>query len=168
MVGAAAVGRGAGGHLCANGGRPRLLAQIHRLAERAHPGFPVSIYYAFKQAEGTNDGFVASTGWETFLDAVIQAGFCVSGTWPVRTERAGRMRVNDSNALASSIVLVCQVRKDNAPLATRREFLNALRAEAPSALRHLQRGNIAPVDLAQTAIGPGSGNLHPLFEGCRC
>ena len=128
---------------------------MHRLAEQSHSAFPTSIYYAFKQSEAKGDGGEASTGWETFLDAVIRAGFGVTGTWPVRTERSGRMIGNDTNALASSIVLVCRPRDPAAPVATRRQFLSALKAELPEALRQLQRGNIAPVDLAQAAIGPG-------------
>jgi putative DNA methylase len=129
---------------------------MRRLAVHAHPTFPVTIYYAFKQSESQNDGTgVSSTGWETFLHAVIGAGFAVNGTWPIRTERTGRMRGNASNALASSIVLVCRPRPAEAFTATRREFLTVLKAELPSALIHLQRGNIAPVDLAQAAIGPG-------------
>ena len=127
---------------------------MERLAKQAHPGFPVTIYYAFKQSE-TKDGGAASTGWETFLDAVIRAGLAVTGTWPVRTERSGRTIGIGTNALASSIVLVCRRRPANAPLATRREFLTALRTELPQALYLLQSGNIAPVDLAQAAIGPG-------------
>jgi putative DNA methylase len=127
---------------------------MHRLAEQAHPAFPVTIYYAFKQAENDVAG-TASTGWETFLDAVIRAGFATTGTWPMRTERGGRPRGFDSNALASSIILACRPRAINAPTVTRREFLSALKAELPIALIHLQRGNIAPVDLAQAAIGPG-------------
>ena len=129
---------------------------MRRLAEQSHPGFPVTIYYAFKQSETTKgDGASASTGWETFLDAVIRAGLGITGTWPVRTERSGRTIGIGTNALASSIVLVCRRRPGNAPLATRREFLTALRAELPQALNLLQSGNIAPVDLAQAAIGPG-------------
>jgi putative DNA methylase len=128
---------------------------MHRLAEQAHPAFPVTIYYAFKQAESDVAAGTVSTGWETFLDAVIRAGFATSGTWPMRTELGNRMRGTDSNALASSIVLVCRARAANAPTATRREFVAALKAELPVALTHLQRGNIAPVDLAQAAIGPG-------------
>ena len=126
------------------------------LAEQCHPGFPVTIYYAFKQAEASKgDGGSASTGWETFLDAVIRAGLGITGTWPVRTERGGRTIGIGTNALASSIVLVCRRRPPDAPLATRREFLSALRSELPNALHLLQSGNIAPVDLAQAAIGPG-------------
>ncbi len=129
---------------------------MHRLAEQAHPAFPVTIYYAFKQSE-TDDGDVGtvSTGWETFLDAVIRAGFATSGTWPMRTEMGNRTRAMTSNALASSIVLVCRKREATAPTATRRDFVAALKAELPQALAHLQAGNIAPVDLAQAAIGPG-------------
>ena len=128
---------------------------MHRIAEQAHPAFPVTIFYAFKQVETDTDEGTASTGWETFLDAVILAGFVATGTWPMRTELSNRMRSMDSNALASSIVLVCRPRAAAAPNATRREFLAALKAELPAALAHLQRGNIAPVDLAQAAIGPG-------------
>jgi len=128
---------------------------MHRLVGLAHPAFPVTIYYAFKQSESESDSGTASTGWETFLDAVIRAGFGISGTWPIRTERGARSIGIDTNALASSIVLVCRQRDASAPTATRREFVAALKAELPAALRHLQEGNIAPVDLAQAAIGPG-------------
>ena len=128
---------------------------MRRLAEQAHLGFPVTIYYAFKQSEKKGDEGTSSTGWETFLAAVIQSGFAVTGTWPMRTERGGRMIGIGTNALASSIVLVCRQRPSDAPLATRREFVEALKSELPVALAHLQRGNIAPVDLAQSAIGPG-------------
>jgi putative DNA methylase len=128
---------------------------MHRLVKQVHPAFPVTIYYAFKQSETENDSGTASTGWETFLDAVIHAGFAVSGTWPMRSELATRNRGRGANALASSIVLVCRSRPHDAPTATRREFLSALKAELPDALMHLQHGNIAPVDLAQAAIGPG-------------
>jgi putative DNA methylase len=128
---------------------------MHRIVEESHPAFPVTIYYAFKQSESSDVGGTASTGWETFLEAVISAGFGVTGTWPVRTEGKTRMRSMGSNALASSIVLVCRPTATRLPQATRREFLNALHAELPTALAHLQRGNIAPVDLAQAAIGPG-------------
>jgi putative DNA methylase len=128
---------------------------MHRLAEQAHLAFPVTIYYAFKQAESDGADGTASTGWDTFLDAVIRAGFAISGTWPMRTELSNRMIGSGTNALASSIVLVCRPRRTDAPTATRREFLTALKRELPEALMHLQRGNIAPVDLAQAAIGPG-------------
>lgn len=128
---------------------------MHRLAEQAHPAFPVTIYYAFKQSETSRDGGTASTGWETFLDAVIRSGLTVSGTWPMRTENQTRLVGMITNALASSIVIVCRRRAIAAPIATRREFVGALKSELPVALADLQRGNIAPVDLEQAAIGPG-------------
>ena len=128
---------------------------IERLAETAHAVFPVTIYYAFKQSESRTDGDRSSTGWETFLDAVIRTGFAITGTWPMRTELGNRMIGMGTNALASSIVLVCRKRPADAPVTTRRDFLTELKAELPSALTQLQRGNIAPVDLAQAAIGPG-------------
>lgn len=131
-----------------------MMQAMHRLAEQAHPAFPVTIYYAFRQAETDGDEGTASTGWDIFLDAVIRAGFAISGTWPMRTEYTGNLKTQRS-ALASSIVLVCRPRASDAPTATRREFHAALKAELPAGLAHLQRGNIAPVDLAQTAIGPG-------------
>ena len=129
---------------------------VQRLAEQAHPGFPVTIYYAFKQSETKGDAGTVSTGWETFLDAVIKAGFAITGTWPMRTELANRMTGADTNALASSIVLVCRQRPCRRALGHPPRLRH--RAEnrtAVSACTHLQRGNIAPVDLAQAAIGPG-------------
>jgi putative DNA methylase len=128
---------------------------MHRLASQTHPAFPVTIYYAFKQAESDDAEGTTNTGWDTFLAAVIEAGFAISGTWPMRTEGSGRMIAKGTNALASSIVLVCRPRAASATTATRRDFVTALKAELPEALAHLQRGNIAPVDLAQAAIGPG-------------
>jgi putative DNA methylase len=128
---------------------------IGRLSVRSHPAFPVTIYYAFRQSENRNGIGIASTGWETFLDAVSEAGFTISGTWPMRTELGNRMRGMETNALASSIVLVCRPRPAEAGTVTRREFVAVLKAELPEALRHLQASNIAPVDLAQAAIGPG-------------
>ena len=126
---------------------------LQRVAEQANPGCPVTIYYAFKQSEKKQaQGF--NSGWEIFLDAAIKAGFCISGTWPVQTEYTGNLKVN-MNALASSIVLVCRPRPTNAPTATLREFIETLKGELPEALRKMQAGNIAPVDLAQAAIGPG-------------
>jgi putative DNA methylase len=109
---------------------------MHRLTEQVHPAFPVTIYYAFKQSESDSNTGTASTGWETFLDAVIHAGFGISGTWPMRTELVGNLKKNVA-ALASSIVLVCRRREADAPSATRREFLTALKAELPAALAHL-------------------------------
>jgi putative DNA methylase len=128
---------------------------MRRLAEQSHVAFPVTIYYAFKQSETESDAGTSSTGWETFLDAVIQAGFAVSGTWPMRTELSNRMIGSGTNALASSIVLVCRTRAGDAPTVTRRDYVAALTRELPDAVAHLQHGNIAPVDLAQSAIGPG-------------
>jgi len=128
---------------------------MSRLSEQAHPSFPVTIYYAFKQSERRGATSTVRTGWETFLDAVIKSGFAITGTWPIRTELGNRMVGLGTNALASSIVLVCRPRSAEAQLATRREFLSALRAELPQALRLLQTGNVAPVDFAQAAIGPG-------------
>jgi putative DNA methylase len=137
---------------------------MHRLVEQSHPGFPVTIYYAFKQSESDDESGTSSTGWETFLDAVIRAGFAITGTWPTRTELANRMRSMESNALATSIVLVCRQRLAAATVATRRDFVTALKTELPQALAHLQRGNIAPVDLAQAAIGPGMA-VFTRFKG---
>jgi len=128
---------------------------MHRLAEQEHPAFPVTIYYAFKQLETKGLDGIARTGWETFLDAVIRANFAITGTWPMRSEQVHRMIGIGSNALASSIVLVCRPRPANMPTGTRRQLLTALKSELPVSLAHLQRGNIAPVDLAQAAIGPG-------------
>ena len=128
---------------------------MQRLAEQAHAAFPVTIYYAFKQSETNDIDGTTNTGWDTFLDAVIRAGFAITGTWPVRTEGAGRMIASGTNALASSVVLVCRPRVSDAPASSRRDFLSALKAELPIALAQLQAGNIAPVDLAQAAIGPG-------------
>ncbi len=134
---------------------------FERMCEAAHSDFPLTVYYAFKQSESEavdDSGIgltVASTGWETMLTGLMEAGFQITGTWPMRTESSGRMIGRGTNALASSIVLVCRPRPDTAPTATRREFLTALRRELPQALRELQQGNIAPVDLAQASIGPG-------------
>lgn len=121
---------------------------------------PVTIYYAFKQSEteSTNDvESTASTGWETMLSAIIRAGFSITGTWPMRTEMGSRMVASGTNALASSIVLVCRKRPDAAPMGTRRDFVMALKRELGPALDKLRSSNIAPVDLAQSAIGPGIG-----------
>ena len=128
---------------------------MHRLAKTSHPGFPVTIYYAFKQSESGSESEIVSTGWETFLDAVIRAGFGVTGTWPVRTERGARSVGLGTNALASSIVLVCRPCDPTATVSTRQAFMTELKRELVPALQQLQRGGIAPVDLAQAAIGPG-------------
>jgi putative DNA methylase len=131
-----------------------MIMAMRQLAGKTHPAFPVTIYYAFKQSETKDQEGTASTGWETFLEAVIRAGFAITGTWPIRTEYTGNLKKNVS-ALASSIVLVCRPRTGDAPVATRREFVSALKNELPVSLEYLQRSNIAPVDLAQAAIGPG-------------
>ena len=125
------------------------------IRERCSPEFPSSIFYAYKQQEEEREGRT-STGWETMLTALVKAGFEVIGTWPMRTEKLNRPNSFGANALASSIVLVCRPRSDDAPPAMRREFFDALEAELPAALDQLTReGHIAPVDLAQAAIGPG-------------
>jgi putative DNA methylase len=119
---------------------------------------PLTLFYAFKQTEDDGSGAaVVSTGWETMLEGLLRAGFAVTGTWPMRTELSSRMLSSGTNALASSIVLVCRPRAGEAPSTTRRQLLASLKAELPLALRRLQQGNIAPVDLAQAAIGPGMG-----------
>jgi putative DNA methylase len=127
--------------------------------------YPLSVFYAFKQTESEDDlaeeadfadeAVSVSTGWETMLDGLLKAGFIVTGTWPVRSELGNRNIARGTNALASSIVLVCRPRAAEAATATRKEFITALRTDLPDALRNLQRGNIAPVDLAQASIGPG-------------
>jgi putative DNA methylase len=116
--------------------------------------YPITVFYAFKQSEIVA-GDVASTGWEVLLEGMIRSGWEITATWPICTERAGRTRDIGSNALASSIVLACRARDDSAVAATRRGFLGALKTELPSALKNLQQGSVAPVDLAQAAIGPG-------------
>ena len=129
---------------------------FHLMRQHAHPDYPLTIYYAFKQSEkDKKDGGIASTGWETMLEGLLKASFQITGTLPMRTERAGGFRNKNRNALASSIVLVCRPRPDDASVVPRRNFIAALRRELPDALHHLQQGNIAPVDLAQAAIGPG-------------
>ena len=125
------------------------------IQERCSPEFPSSIFYAYKQQEEEREGR-ASTGWETMLSAIVSAGFEIVGTWPMRTEGSGRLNALATNALASSVVLVCRPRPHNAPAVTRRQFFDALEKELPAALDQLTReGHIAPTDLAQAAIGPG-------------
>jgi putative DNA methylase len=139
-------------------------AAFLRMHEVQNNEIPLTIYYAFKQSEtgedtdgndaANRDEVTVSTGWETMLTGLIRSGFSIHGTWPIRTEAVNALKKNVS-ALASSIVLVCRSRPHKAYLATRKEFITALRRELPDSLRNLQRGNIAPVDLAQAAIGPG-------------
>jgi putative DNA methylase len=132
-----------------------------RLAEQSNPAAPITIYYAFKQSETDNKSGTASTGWETFLEAVNRCGLQLTGTWPVRTEGAGRIRGQSSNALASSIVLVCRKRPTEAPAVSRREFIRELNTVLPEALDEMTKGSgddrspVAPVDLSQAIIGPG-------------
>lgn len=128
---------------------------MHRLANLSHVGLPVTIYYAYKQSETDSASGTASTGWETFLEAVVAAGFSITGTWPMRTENSSRRVGQGTNALASSIVLVCRKRPEDARRISRSDFLGRLRSEFPSAFTKLQAASIAPVDLAQAAIGPG-------------
>ena len=132
---------------------------IRNLAEQAHPAFPVTIYYAFKQSETKGKDGTSSTGWETFLAAVLEAGFAITGTWPIRTELARRMVGSGTNALASSIVLVCRRRAADAISISRREFLRELNEVMPVAFEEMTRGGVnspvAPVDLSQAIIGPG-------------
>jgi len=133
---------------------------LENIIKSAHPCFPITIYYAFKQSETEIQGTV-STGWERFLGALIDAGFQLSGTWPMRTEREARTRGIESNALASSIVLVCRKRPADSPTVSRREFIRELNANLPDALDEMTRGGVnspvAPVDLSQAIIGPGMG-----------
>ena len=133
-----------------------MTAAMRNLARQTHPAYPVTIYYAFKQGESNASG-TGNTGWETFLEAVIQAGFAITGTWPMRSEQAYRMIGMGANALASSIVLVCRKRDEGGgAVATKREFLAELKRVMPGKLEAMTEGGaIAPVDLAQAAIGPG-------------
>lgn len=134
---------------------------MKKLAEQAHLAFPATIYYAFKQSETDNDAGTASTGWETFLEAVNSAGFQLSGTWPMRTEMGNRQIAAGTNALASSIVLVCRKRPADAATVSRREFIRELNGALTRGARRNDQGlrddrsPVAPVDLSQAIIGPG-------------
>lgn len=135
------------------------------LREKMDPRFPLTVYYAFKQKDeesgedeegkGTEARVDSTTGWETMLSALVETGFQITATWPVRSAQAWRMNAMETNSLASYIVLVCRMRPENAPKIDRRAFLQELKKELPEALRRLKQGNIAPVDFAQAAIGPG-------------
>lgn len=129
---------------------------IQNMVLKSSNKFPATIYYAFKQSEVTQEG-ISSTGWATFLQAVIEAGYSVVGTWPVRTEMASRMIASGTNALANSVVLVCRKKESTAEVVTRAEFIRALKRELPPAISKLQAANIAPADMPQSAIGPGMG-----------
>ena len=135
---------------------------IKRIAEQSNVSVPVTLFYAFKQSETMSDSGRSSTGWETFLEAVISSGFGISGTWPIRTELRTRLIGMHTNSLASSIILVCRKRDKNAPLAIRREFVTKLRDSLEISINRMQSGNIAPVDLAQAAIGPRDQRIHQL------
>jgi len=134
---------------------------FQKIRETAHQNYPLTVYYAFKQAEtdprienGNGNHALASTGWETMLEGLSKAELVITGTWPVRTEKIDALK-RKMSALASSIVLACRPRPEDAPMTTRRDFINTMKQELPKALKTLQQGNIAPVDLAQSAIGPG-------------
>lgn len=129
---------------------------IERMVHNSSNEFPATIYYAFKQSEVKEEG-ISSTGWATFLHAVIEAGYAVVGTWPMRTEMANRMIASGTNALANSVILVCRKKEVSAEIITRAEFIRALKRELPPAIAELQAANIAPADMPQSAIGPGMG-----------
>ena len=139
------------------------------MARQSSPHYPATVYYAFKQSE-IAEGGISSAGWAAFPQAVLDAGYAVVGTWPMRTELANRMRGQGSNALANSVVLVCRKRDENAEVMGRAEFImgraefvRALERELPPAIAELQAANIAPADMPQSAIGPGIG----VFSRCK-
>jgi putative DNA methylase len=152
-----------------HGGRERaehfflegMTTAMRNLAQLAHPAAPITIYYAFKQSDTKGSGGTSSTGWETFLEDVNRAGLALTGTWPIRTELANRMIGSGTNALASSILLVCRPRSSKAQTVSRREFLRELNVVLPFALDEMTKGAgedrspVAPVDLSQAIIGPG-------------
>ena len=129
---------------------------IANMAQQSSPDYPATLYYAFKQSEIRDEG-ISSPGWATFLQAVIEAGYAVVGTWPMRTEMANRLRGIGSNALATSVVLVCRRRELEAGSITRAEFIRELKRELPPAIHELRKAGITPVDMPQSAIGPGMG-----------
>ena len=131
-------------------------AALTAMRKAATDGEPLTVYYAFKQSEAAADG-VTSAGWASFLQAVVDAGLGVDGTWPVRTELSNRMIGSGTNALASSIVLVCRKRDPASAIATRAEYLRALRRDMPDAIDAIRRAGIGPVDMQQSIIGPGMG-----------
>lgn len=137
-------------------------AACRQIYAYARDDVPVTIYYAFKQRDAASSagdssipGATSSSGWETMLSSIVNAGFQITGTWPIRTERGGRTNANDANALSSSIVLVCRKRPATAPTATRREFLRDLDKHLSQAIKALQESHLDPVDMAQSSIGPG-------------
>jgi putative DNA methylase len=137
-----------------------MLKVFQKIRMAVNPDFPLIVYYAFKQSESAEDeetenSETSSSGWETMLQALIKAGFFITGTWPLRTEMSSRAVAQNANALASSIAIVCRPRPEDAPETVRRSFLSELREALKTGLHDLQSGNIAPVDLAQASIGPG-------------
>ena len=135
---------------------------IANMAQQSSDEYPATIYYAFKQSEIKDEG-ISSTGWATFLQAVVGAGYAVVGTWPLRTEMANRMIASGTNALANSVVLVCRKKTAAAETITRAEFIRALKRELPPAIAELQAANVSPADMPQSAIGPGMG----VFSRCQ-
>ena len=135
---------------------------ITSMARQSSPDYPTTIYYAFNQSEIAQEG-ISSTGWATFLQAVLEAGYAVVGTWPIRTEKPGRMISVGTNALANSVVLVCHKREVSAETVSRAEFIGALKRELPPAIEELQKAAISPADMPQSAIGPGMG----VFSRCK-
>ena len=134
---------------------------IANMARQSSPDYPATIYYAFKQSEIAQEG-ISSAGWATFLQAVLEAGYAVVCTWPIRSEQAHRMIALGTNALANSVVLVCRKKEDSAETISRSEFIGALKRELPRAMEELQKANISPADMPQSAIGPGMG----IFSRC--
>jgi len=128
---------------------------LSNIAKVSHPAYPVTLYYAFKQSELSEEEGCASTGWESFLESVISAGLVITATWPLRTEKEGRLLAFETNALASCIVLVCRKRVENPKVIDRREFRRRIRIDIRNAIGNLENSSIAPVDLAQAVIGPG-------------
>jgi putative DNA methylase len=134
-------------------GMSKALEQIQSASSN---DFPITIYYAFKQSEIASDG-LTSAGWAGFLQAITNSGLAIDGTWPIRTEKEGRMIGNDSNALASSIVLVCRKRSPDAATITRADFIRLLKKELPEAIDKIRKAGVGPVDMQQSVIGPGMG-----------
>ena len=135
---------------------------IANMARQSSDTIPAAIYYAFKQSEIKDEGIV-SKGWATFLQAVVDAGYAIVGTWPMRTELSNRLRGIGSNALANSVILVCRKRQDDAAILSRSQFIRALKRELPPAIKTLQAAHIAPADMPQAALGPGMA----IFSGCK-
>ena len=135
---------------------------IANMARQSSDKVPATIYYAFKQSEIKDEGIV-SKGWATFLQAVVDAGYAIVGTWPMRTELSNRLRGMGSNALANSVILVCRKRQDDAAILSRSQFIRALKRELPPAIKTLQAAHIAPADMPQAALGPGMA----IFSGCK-